>query len=123
MTEKQLENKFKSMIGNLPWTFFYKIHGSGAQSAGIPDIIACVRGEFVAFELKAKNGKLSELQKFKLREIHKNRGCAFVVTPDNYNEIYEYLKRKTERKDSNLYNKSNNVLIKFNVFNEGIENV
>ena len=35
------------------------IHGGGWSSKGFPDVICCVRGLYVAFELKVKNNTLS----------------------------------------------------------------
>ena len=37
-----------------------KIHGGPMQQAGIPDLILCVRGRFVAIEMKAPHGPRSK---------------------------------------------------------------
>lgn len=49
-------------------------------TAGIPDIIACIGGRFVAFEVKTETGKLSKLQEITIDKIRKAGGLAFHVT-------------------------------------------
>jgi hypothetical protein len=48
--------------------------------AGIPDIVACLRGRFVAFEVKTENGRLTELQRLTLARIRAAGGVAEKVT-------------------------------------------
>jgi Holliday junction resolvase len=48
-------------------------------TAGIPDIIACVRGRFFAFEVKTATGKATALQKATLQKILASGGTAAVV--------------------------------------------
>jgi Holliday junction resolvase len=43
--------------------WWFKVHGSPFQKAGVPDIIGCYRGLFVAIELKMPGNGPSELQK------------------------------------------------------------
>lgn len=45
--------------------FCFKVHGSALMMAGLPDIIACVDGMFVAFETKVpeKRNNTSAIQK------------------------------------------------------------
>ena len=88
--EKQFENKIKKFFKeNGIW--FVKVWGGGFQSAGIPDLIACVRGQFVAVEVKASNGKPSELQEFHIRNIRHAGGDARVLYPDQFEEFREYI--------------------------------
>lgn len=49
-------------------------------TAGIPDIIACIGGRFVAFEVKAPGNKLTKLQEITLQRIRDAKGQAFKVT-------------------------------------------
>ena len=57
----------------------YKTWGSGYARAGVPDILLCVDGKFVAFEVKNEAGKASKLQEFEIRNIKKGGGVAAVV--------------------------------------------
>lgn len=44
-----------------------KLHGNASQASGQPDLIACVRGRFVAVELKQPGKKPTPLQMKRLR--------------------------------------------------------
>ena len=58
----------------------FKVQGGGAQMRGVPDIVGCYCGLFVAFEVKRPEvGKLSELQKHRIDQIIAAGGRAFVV--------------------------------------------
>lgn len=56
---------------------------------GTPDILMCVRGKFVAWELKVGSNKASDLQQYTLDAITKAGGIARVVTPENLKESLE----------------------------------
>lgn len=77
--EKKVENQIKKYLDSIG-AFHVKIHGSAFMPAGLPDILASVNGRFVAIEVKKpKGGIVSELQKFKIREIQDSGGIAFVA--------------------------------------------
>jgi Holliday junction resolvase len=86
--EKQFENKVKSWLHQLQKEGqpikFIKIWGGGFQKAGIPDILACVNGHFVAIELKGTNGKPSELQKYNIRRINECNGTGVILYPEQF---------------------------------------
>lgn len=60
---------------------------------GIPDIVGILpNGKFFAIEVKAENGKATELQKIELEAITLNRGlCAICHTFENYLEFKKQL--------------------------------
>lgn len=58
---------------------------------GHPDMLICVRGKFVALELKARGGRLEPLQEHFLNLIRSAGGLALVATPDNWPEIKDIL--------------------------------
>lgn len=60
--------------------FAWKTHGGMYGTAGIPDIIACVDGRFVALEVKTPTGRLTELQRGTLAKIRAAGGIAEKVT-------------------------------------------
>ena len=91
--EKKFENQVKKFLDGLEHTWYFKVHGNGVQSSGIPDIIACIRGIFVALEIKSDEGRLSEIQKVKLKEIHDSWGMTFVLSPSNF-ENYKFVLEK-----------------------------
>lgn len=68
---------------------------AGMGRAGIPDIIACFDGKFVAFECKAGTNKPTALQEREMHEIRKAKGLAFVINETNMHQIKELLQWKT----------------------------
>jgi len=70
----------KKWLDAEPDLWFVKIAGGKFQRPGIPDLLLCVRGVFVALELKAPSGKgkLSELQKLELVKIQRAHGMTYV---------------------------------------------
>lgn len=58
---------------------------------GDPDKLLCIRGKFVAAELKARGGKLRPLQEYRLKQVRDAGGIALVVDPDNWDETKKYL--------------------------------
>ena len=79
MAEKDVVDKIKKYLKTVPECFFWKEHGGMYGTAGIPDIIACVDGRFVAFEVKTETGQLSKLQKVTLGRIREAGGRAYMV--------------------------------------------
>lgn len=61
------------------WCF--KVAGGPMQQRGVPDIICCVNGSFVALEVKRPGmGRLTELQALTIERIRDAGGVAEVVT-------------------------------------------
>lgn len=80
MKEKNITNKILKYLKEQPCCFAFKEHGGAYGTAGIPDIICCYNGNFVAFEVKTQNGKLSKLQEITLQKIKNAKGIAYKVT-------------------------------------------
>lgn len=75
-----MESKIQSKILRyLESSGFYVVKIIRANRDGVPDIVASVRGRFVAFEVKRPGEKPSELQKYNIDEIERAGGLAFVV--------------------------------------------
>ena len=88
--EKAVENKIKKWLKDKNYWFF-KVHGSIFQPSGIPDILACINGKFVAIEVKrSKGGIVSPLQKAQIQKIKENGGIAGVAS--SMEEFLEILK-------------------------------
>ena len=78
---------------NAPMVGWYtKIWGGGFQKSGIPDIICCVNGVMLAVEVKASNGRPSELQKLNVSRINKSGGVAVFLYPEGFEQFKELLK-------------------------------
>lgn len=77
--EQKVQKKITNYLDSLG-AYYLKVHGSAFQPAGTPDLLVCVNGSFVAIEVKKpKGGIVSELQKFKLKEVQNAGGIAFVA--------------------------------------------
>lgn len=60
--------------------FVFKIHGSEFMAAGLPDLVCCVRGRFVAIEVKTPTGTSSKRQRYMHRVIEEAGGVVIVAT-------------------------------------------
>ena len=81
--EKAFENKIKAYLKSIG-AYFIKTHGDRFSRVGTPDIIACVNGHFVAVEVKAENGKPSELQIYHIEQINKAGGYGVILYPKGF---------------------------------------
>lgn len=80
MKESDLVVKtMKAIRGHGGW--WVKIHGHPTQESGIPDIIGCYRGYFVAIEMKLPEAvDVSPRQRLQLERIRRARGVSVVCT-------------------------------------------
>ncbi len=62
--------------------WWFKTHGSPYQMAGIPDILGCHQGRFVALEVKVpgKEHETSTRQDWTMKRIQEAGGVATVVS-------------------------------------------
>ena len=72
--------------------WYTKIWGGGYQKSGIPDILCCVNGVMMAVEVKASNGRPSELQKLNISRINKSGGIGVFLYPEGFEQFKELLK-------------------------------
>lgn len=89
--EKQFENKIKAYLKNKGAWFIKYWGGGGFTKAGIPDILCCYKGRFIAIEVKAPNGKASELQLFNLKKIEEAGGKAFLLYPKDFEDFKKWM--------------------------------
>jgi hypothetical protein len=82
--------------------WFVKFFANAYTKSGIPDLLVCCSGYFVAVEVKAPNGKPSELQKRNIRKINSEAlGIGIVLYPDQFDyfkEMIHALNNGDERK-------------------------
>ena len=60
---------------------------TGYGKMGIPDVIACYRGVFIAIECKVGKNRPTELQQKNLDEISKSGGYALVINENNIDKL------------------------------------
>ena len=88
--EKMFENKIKRYLKERG-CYRVKYHGNYYSENGTPDILACVNGYFLAIEVKAPEGKASELQLTKIADIRKAGGFAYVVYPSGWFKLKDII--------------------------------
>lgn len=71
--------------------YFFPVMGGYGRS-GIPDIIACHKGRFLAIECKAGYNKTTPLQEREIAAINKAGGAAMVIREDTVDMLDAWLK-------------------------------
>lgn len=79
LLEKDIVAAILRLLKNVPNCFAWKEHGGMYGTAGLPDIIFCLDGQFFAFEVKTPVGTLTKLQEGMIEKIKAAGGHAFVV--------------------------------------------
>jgi hypothetical protein len=84
--ETNLKERVLKRIKELPYTWVYKTNDVSRR--GIPDILLCVRGNFIAIELKKSEKDYPDpLQEHNLTRIGASGGVALVCHPKNLDAI------------------------------------
>lgn len=113
--EKQFENRVKAWLisqgiypagtpkQNMiapPWGWFFKVWGGGFQKSGIPDLLLCAGGLFIAVELKATGGKADALQKMNIAAINRAGGIGIILQPEGFENFKNIVKGVKECKSA-----------------------
>jgi hypothetical protein len=88
------EAKVKAAVRKLLVEFgiyYFSPAANGFGRAGIPDIICCFGGRFIAIECKAGKGVTTALQDRELAAIRTAGGMTMVVNETNIQELREKL--------------------------------
>lgn len=89
LLEKHTVKKIRAFLDKQEQTYYFTKEARAIR--GIPDIICCVRGVFVALEVKRSKAdvlkKGAKLQAYNIEKINKAQGCAFFVYPENLEPI------------------------------------
>jgi Holliday junction resolvase len=91
---KTPEGKVKDAVRKLLTEFgiyHFMPPGMGFGRAGIPDIICCFQGKFIAIECKAGRGKTTALQDREIDAIRAAGGTAWVINELTIMELKEKL--------------------------------
>ena len=106
MKEKSFENKVKQFLKD-QGCWVLKTWSNGIQREGIPDLLICCNGYFLGVELKAENGKPSNLQLWNIEEIRKAGGVGIVLYPDQFEEFKDLIETAIENIPDELYEMQN----------------
>lgn len=80
------ESKVKAAVKKIldaHGVYHFSPAANGYGRVGVPDIICCVNGYFLAIECKAGKGKTTALQDRELAAITKAGGVAIVINEDS----------------------------------------
>ena len=77
-SEKSIQNSVMKYLKKVPDSWFCKI--SDKYMAGVPDIIGCYKGYYIAIELKTEKGKVAPIQHWVHEQIRKAHGVIWVCT-------------------------------------------
>lgn len=90
--EKKVKDKVVAVLKAAGvYYFFPATHGFGRS--GVPDIVCCVSGKFLAIECKANGNKPTALQIREIEAIRRNDGCAVVVDETNWDMIPDLIRK------------------------------
>jgi Holliday junction resolvase len=88
--ERKVKDRVVVQLKELGAYYFYPVT-SGFGASGVPDIIACYKGKFFAFECKANGNKPTALQQLNIDRINGAAGTALVINEDNMDKIKSIL--------------------------------
>lgn len=94
--EKKVKDKLRKYLTQLG-IYHFMPPANGFGRAGIPDVIGCFNGQFVAFECKAGRNIPTALQEREIRNIQAAKGWAFVITELNVDHVEELLRLEKQR--------------------------
>ncbi len=80
MVERNIYAAIVAVFRAEPRCWHFKVHGSIFQRIGLPDYIACVRGAFVAVEVKTRIGVTSKMQDYRAKQLRRCGAVTAVVT-------------------------------------------
>lgn len=105
-SEKNFENKIKrylESVGVYPFGtpkdkmtvpikgYYEKRFANRNTKSGLPDLSISIRGYSLEIEVKAQNGKPSELQLFNIDLIRKAGGFAYVAYPSGWSKLKDII--------------------------------
>lgn len=90
--EKLFENKLKKYLKS-KGAWYVKFFANAYTPSGIPDILVSLNGYFIAIEVKAENGKPSELQTYNLKKIARSGGIGILLYPSGFDNFKNYIEK------------------------------
>lgn len=88
--EKKVKDKVVKMLKSHGIYYFFPAT-FGMGRSGVPDVICCFNGSFLAVECKAGKGKTTALQDREIAAIRKSGGTALVINENNLNELEAHI--------------------------------
>lgn len=88
--EKRVKDKVTKQLKLLGAYYFYPF-SMGYGNSGVPDIICCYLGYFVAIECKSGKNTTTKLQDINLDNIKQQGGLALVINEENVDQVTELI--------------------------------
>jgi hypothetical protein len=85
--KEQVQRDLKDMDPN---GYYLKTQERGRK--GVPDMLICLQGDFVAIELKRDGEVPTKLQQLQLDKISRANGTAFAASPETWDAQLAILK-------------------------------
>jgi Holliday junction resolvase len=89
--EAKVKKKVVDVLKKNGAYYFFPATGGYGRS-GVPDIVSCYRGVFVAIECKAGTNKPTPLQQAEMGKIKQAQGFVLVVNEDNIDDVTTLLR-------------------------------
>jgi Holliday junction resolvase len=89
--EAKVKKKVVDVLKKNGAYYFFPATGGYGRS-GVPDIVCCYRGVFVAIECKAGTNKPTPLQQAEMGKIKQAQGFVLVVNEDNIDDVATLLR-------------------------------
>jgi len=93
--EAKVKKKVVDVLKTYGAYYFYPVTGGFGRS-GVPDIVVCHLGFFIAIECKAGNNKPTALQEAQMAQIRNAGGTTLVINEDNIHLIKLLLDHREE---------------------------
>ncbi len=91
MRESKLQDKCIEYLKD-QGIYYINMHGSGWGSKGSPDLVTCIDGRFVAFELKVGANAMEPAQRLHKRRIERSEGLHYC--PRTLDEFIKIINKK-----------------------------
>jgi len=88
--EGKVKKKVKDYL-SAKGIYFTMPFTAGYGASGVPDILVCFQGKFIAIECKANGNKPTALQAQHMKRIQQGGGTAVVVDENNVKTMLETL--------------------------------
>ena len=93
--ESKVKANVRKLLDDLK-IYHFMPPANGFGRAGIPDIIGCMDGHFIAIECKAGKGTTTALQDRELNAILNHGGSVFIAREHNLEDLKLLLKEKRD---------------------------
>lgn len=83
MREKDFEMQIREFLKE-HGCWVVKYFGNSFSQNGVPDLLCCIAGRFVAVEVKAEGGRPTRLQEVTVQKIRDAGGMAMILYPEQF---------------------------------------